>query len=53
MVFINKLDRERASFDRTLEQLAPCWRRPAVERSIGEEAALVGVADLLTHSDYL
>jgi elongation factor G len=50
LVFINKLDRDRASFDRTLADvqdqlgagIAP------LELPIGEEAAFCGIADLLT-----
>jgi elongation factor G len=50
MVFVNKLDRERASFDRTLEQLRDVFGAgiAPLELPIGEEAAFEGVADLLT-----
>ncbi|MBV9932753.1 MAG: elongation factor G [Actinobacteria bacterium] len=50
MIFINKLDRERASFERTLEQLRSTFGAGVapLELPIGEEAAFHGVADLLT-----
>ena len=50
MVFVNKLDRERASFDRTLDQLQQTFGAgiAPLELPIGEEAAFRGVADLLT-----
>jgi elongation factor G len=55
MIFINKLDRERASFDATLDQLrnrlgagvAP------LELPIGEEAGFRGIADLLTDTAHI
>ena len=50
MVFVNKLDRERASFDRTLEQLQDVFGAGVapLELPIGEEDKFHGVADLLT-----
>ena len=50
MVFINKLDRERASFTRTLERLQSVFGAgiAPLELPIGEEAGFRGVADLLT-----
>lgn len=50
MVFVNKLDRERASFQRTLEQLRDRFGAgiAPLELPIGEESAFRGVADLLT-----
>jgi len=50
MIFVNKLDRERASFDRTLEQLRATFGAgiAPLELPIGEEDAFRGVADLLT-----
>ena len=50
MIFINKLDRERASFERTLEQVRSSFGAGVapLELPIGEEAAFRGVADLLT-----
>jgi elongation factor G len=55
MVFVNKLDRERASFDTTLDQLR---QRLGVgiaplELPIGEEAAFRGIADLLTDTAHI
>src|SRR6202047_2184238 len=50
MVFINKLDRERASFERTLDQLQRTFGAgiAPLELPIGEEADFRGVADLLS-----
>ena len=50
MVFVNKLDRERASFERTLEALRSTFGAgiAPLELPIGEEAGFCGVADLLT-----
>ena len=50
MVFISKLDRERASFERTLDQLRSVFGAgiAPLELPIGEEGAFRGVADLLT-----
>jgi elongation factor G len=50
MVYINKLDRDRASFDRTLNQLRDRMGSgiAPLELPIGEEASFRGVADLLT-----
>ena len=50
MVFVNKLDRERASFDRTLAQLRDRLGEgiAPLELPIGEEADFRGIADLLT-----
>ncbi|HUR50338.1 MAG TPA: elongation factor G [Acidimicrobiales bacterium] len=50
MVFVSKLDRERAGFERTLDQLRSVFGAgiAPLELPIGEEAALRGVADLLT-----
>jgi elongation factor G len=55
MVFINKLDKERASFNRTLEQLRERFGAgiAPLELPIGEEAAFHGVADLLSDRAYL
>src|SRR5437763_10273309 len=54
MIFINKLDRERASFERTLDQLRDRFGAGVapLELPIGEEAAFRGVADLLTDTAY-
>jgi len=50
MFFINKLDRERASFERTLDQLREVFGAGVapLELPIGEESSFGGVADLLT-----
>jgi elongation factor G len=50
MVFVNKLDRERASFERTLGQLREEFGAGVapLELPIGEESAFRGVADLLS-----
>jgi elongation factor G len=50
LIFVNKLDRERASFQRTLEQLQQAFGAgiAPLELPIGEEASFHGVADLLS-----
>lgn len=50
MVFVNKLDRERADFDRTLDHLRTRFGAgiAPLELPIGTEADFVGVADLLS-----
>jgi len=50
IVFVNKLDRERASFDQTLEQLKERFGAgiAPLELPIGEEAGFRGVVDLLS-----
>ena len=50
MFFVNKLDRERADFERTLDQLRDVFGAGVapLELPIGAEAAFHGVADLLT-----
>lgn len=50
MIFVNKLDRERASFERTLDQLRDLFGAGVapLELPIGEEGSFRGVADLLT-----
>ena len=47
--FVNKLDRERASFDRTLDQLKELFGAGVapLQLPIGEEASLSGVMELL------
>ncbi len=49
-IFVNKLDRERASFERTLDGLKESFGSGVapLELPIGEEAAFTGVVDLLT-----
>jgi len=48
MIFINKLDKERASFDRTLKELKDRFGAgiAPIELPIGQEQAFHGVADL-------
>jgi elongation factor G len=50
LIFVNKLDRERASFQRTLEDLQAQFGAGVapLELPIGEEAGFRGVADLLS-----
>lgn len=54
MIFVNKLDRERASFARVLEQLRDRFGAgiAPLELPIGEEASFRGVADLLTDTAF-
>jgi elongation factor G len=55
MVFINKLDKERASFDRTLEHLRDRFGQgiAPLELPIGEEASFHGIADLFTDTAFI
>jgi elongation factor G len=55
LVFINKLDRERASFDRTLAGLQERFGAgiAPLELPVGEENEFQGIADLLTDSALL
>ncbi len=55
MVFINKLDRERASFERTLEELRDKLGAGVapLELPIGAEADFRGIADLLTDTAHV
>ncbi len=50
LVLVNKLDRERASFDRTLAQLRDTFGAGVapLELPVGEEHDFKGIADLLT-----
>jgi elongation factor G len=54
-VFVNKLDRERSSFDRTLAQVRDLFGSHAdpTELPIGEESSFHGVTDLLTHHAFV
>jgi elongation factor G len=54
MIFVNKIDRERASFSRTLDQLRETFGAgiAPLELPIGEEAQFRGIADLLTDTAY-
>jgi elongation factor G len=55
MVFVNKLDRERSSFDATLAQLRERLGAgiAPLELPIGEEAGFRGIADLLTDTAHI
>lgn len=55
MVFINKLDKERASFDRTLNQLRDRFGAgiAPIELPIGKEESFHGVADLFRDKAYV
>ncbi|MEQ1785887.1 MAG: elongation factor G [Acidimicrobiales bacterium] len=55
MIFVNKLDRERASFERTLDQLRDRLGAGVapLELPIGEEASFRGIADLLTDTAHI
>ncbi len=55
MIFINKLDKERSSFQRTLDELRNRFGAgiAPLELPIGEEAAFHGVADLFTDKAYI
>jgi elongation factor G len=50
LIFVNKLDRERASFDRTLAALRERFGAgiAPLELPVGEESGFRGIADLLT-----
>jgi elongation factor G len=55
MLFVNKLDRERASFERTLDELRDRFGAgiAPLELPVGAEADFCGVADLLTDRAFL
>ncbi len=55
MIFINKLDRERSSFQRTLDELRERFGAGVapLELPIGEEESFHGIADLLTDTAFL
>ncbi len=55
MIFINKLDKERSSFQRSLDQLRERFGAgiAPLELPIGEEAAFHGIADLFTDKAYI
>ena len=55
MVFVNKLDRERSSFDTTLDELRDRLGAgiAPLELPIGEEANFRGIADLLTDTAHI
>src|SRR5438874_9295158 len=53
-IFVNKIDRERASFERTLEQLVTAFGTQVapIQLPIGEEHDFTGVVDLLNRKAY-
>jgi elongation factor G len=53
-IVVNKLDRERASFERTLDELVKAFGTQVapLQFPIGEEHAFAGVADLLSGKAY-
>jgi len=55
VVFVNKLDRDHASFDRTVQQLKDRLGAgfEVLELPLGEEQTFHGVADLLTESAFV
>lgn len=55
MVFVNKLDRERADFARTLDELRRRFGAgiAPLELPVGSEADFVGVADLLSDTAWM
>lgn len=55
IVFVNKMDRENASFQRCLEQLEGLYGSRVVpfQIPIGEEHAFQGVVDLITNKAYV
>ncbi len=55
VVFVNKLDRERSSFDRTLAEVRAAYGSHAdpTELPIGEESGFHGVTDVLTHHAFV
>ena len=55
MIFVNKLDRERASFERTLDQLRDKLGAGVapLELPIGAETDFRGIADLLTDTAHI
>lgn len=55
LIFVNKLDRERASFERTLAQLQERFGTGVapLELPLGEETSFRGVADLLSESAFV
>lgn len=55
LIFINKLDRDHSSFERTLDQVRDVFGTHAdpIELPLGEESSFHGVADVLTHEVFL
>jgi elongation factor G len=55
LFFINKLDRARSSFDRTLQEVRAVFGSHVdpVELPIGEQSGFHGIADLITHRSFV
>jgi elongation factor G len=55
MFFVNKLDRERASFDRTVEQLRELFGTgiAPLQLPVGSESGFRGIADLLADAAFV
>ena len=55
LVFVNKLDRDRSSFDRTLARVRATFGSHAdpTELPIGKESGFHGVTDILTHHAFV
>lgn len=55
LLFINKLDRERASFDRAMESIREAFGDSVipVQIPIGQESSFQGVVDLITKKAYV
>src|SRR5690606_28314947 len=55
LIFINKMDREHADFERTVQQLRQAFGSAVtpVQLPIGAEASFAGVVDVLTARAYL
>ncbi len=53
-IFVNKLDRERASFDRAMESITEAFGDSAipVQLPIGQEASFTGMVDLIAQKAY-
>lgn len=54
LIVINKMDRDRASFERSMQSIDATWGRVAIpiEIPIGEEKNFKGVIDLVTNKAY-
>jgi len=54
MIVLNRLDRERASLERSLASLRQCCHRTVIpiQLPVGEERAFTGVVDLITRKAY-
>ncbi|HEY2932559.1 MAG TPA: elongation factor G [Acidobacteriota bacterium] len=55
VIVVNKLDRDRASFDRTMQSIESTWGRIAipVQIPIGEEKTFTGIIDLLKNRAFV